>query len=186
MKMLPLLLITATLALFAEVGYAQTAQEVLTEAQRAYLRGDKDTAKAKFKLVLELDPRNTTAQNYMHMIQVQEKANTGSGAEREKQLAGVVLPRVELKDASFETTLDYLKQSAAKQGRNDISFVVQVPPEVAEAKKVTLNLSNIPFTEVLRYVGELTGFKFSIDKYAIVVKQAQTETAAAASPSVAP
>jgi len=39
---------------------------------------------------------------------------------------------------------------------------------------------------VLRYVGELTGFKFSIDKYAIVVKQAQTETAAAASPSVAP
>jgi hypothetical protein len=174
-------------ALFGQLGYAQTtAQDILTEAQQAYLRGDTETAKHKFQIVLEMNPHNLTAQNYLHMIEIQQKSTKGTGAETEKKLSTLVLAHLEVKDATFQTTLDYLKQLAEKQGQA-VSFVVQVPPEVADAKKVTLNLSNIPFTEVLRYMGELTGFKFSVEKYAIVVKLPQAETTTAAvSPPPAP
>jgi len=186
MKKYPLILTTIMVALFGQLGHAQdTTKAVLTEAQEAYIRGDIETAKQKFKIVLELDPHNLTAQNYLHTIEVQQKASGGGGAEQEKKLSTLILQRVQLKDASFDTALDYLKQLAGKQGQN-VSFVVQVPSEVTDAKKVTLFLENIPFTEVLRYMGELTGFKFSIDKYAIVVKQASTDTVSAATPSPAP
>ena len=36
--------------------------------------------------------------------------------------------------------------------------------------RITLNLTNIPFTEALRYVGSLAGVAFTYDKYAIMVK----------------
>jgi hypothetical protein len=185
MKTFPLVLLTVFLALFARAGFAQSAQEILTEAQRAYMQGDVDGAKQKFKIVTEMEPHNLTAQRYLGMIAAQEKANGQTGGERQKQLKELILPRVDLNEANFNTTLDYLKQTAAKQGEKNISFVVQVPSDIVDTKKVTLNLSNIPFTEVLRYLGELTGFKFSIDKYAIVVKLPQAEAPASATPSPA-
>jgi hypothetical protein len=182
MKILPVFLFAA-MVLFTHVSNAQSKQELLTEAQRDYLRGDADNAKQKFKMVLESDPRNVTAQNYLRMIAVQEKSGNGAG-QLEKQLQALILPRVELKDATFGTALEYLKQNAAKvsEGKTKVSFVVQVPADIADSKKVTLSLTNVPFTEVLRYMGELTGFRFAIEKYAIFVK----EKTGAPSPSAQP
>jgi len=187
MKTFPLVLLMTALVFIGQAAFAQSEQDLLNEAQRAYLQGDVDAAKQKFNLVVEMDPHNMIAQRYLGMIAVQEKSSDNPGASREKQLSNLILPHVDLKDASFSTALDYLKQSAAKLGQKDVSFVVQVPPDVAAAKTVTLSLSDIPFTEVLRYLGQLTGFKFTIDKYAIVVKQpeAVSEPSASAAPSPA-
>jgi hypothetical protein len=187
MKLLPVL---AVIALFcsSEIARSQlTSHEILGEAQQAYLRGDTETAKQKFKLVLEMDPKNITAQNYLRSIAVQEKAG-GGASDLEKQLQALIVPHVEFKDATFGSALDYLKQTAEKvsNGKTSANFVVKVPSDVVDSKKVTLNLSKVPFTEVLRYLGELTGFKFTVDKYAIIVKQ-QTETETAdAQPSATP
>jgi hypothetical protein len=183
MKLLPVL---AVLALFcsSEISSAQlTAREVLGEAQQAYLRGDTDTARQKFKLVLEMDPKNVTAQNYLRSIAVQEKSG-GGPSQLEKQLQALIVPHVEFKDATLGSALDYLKQTAAKvsDGKTSANFVVKIPNEVVDSKKVTLNLTKVPFTEVLRYLGELTGFKFTIDKYAITVKQGADGTAPEARP----
>jgi len=210
MKTFPLVLLSVVLALSTRSGYSQgalssprqsgtqsaqsaenvqnakDAHDILSDAQRAYLRGDMETARQQFKMVIELDPHNVTAINYMRMISMQEKANGGTGALREKQLSGLILPHVELNDATFGTALEYLKQSAAKQGVTDVSFVVQAPQDIVDTKKVTLNLSKIPFTEVLRYMGELTDLKFSIEKYAIVVKSSQATAASAATPAATP
>jgi len=207
MKTFPLVLLSVTLALSTRYGCAQSAKtspmpestlgaqnaqnihdahDTLSDAQRAYLRGDMDTAKQLFKIELELDPHNVTAINYMRMINTQEKSNGETSALREKQLAALILPHVELNEATLGTALDYLKQSAARQGVTDVSFVVQAPQDVVDSKKVTLNLSKIPFTEVMRYMGELTGFKFAIEKYAIVVKPDAVTVVTSASPVPAP
>ena len=191
MKTFPLVLLAAILMSCAGTAYSQSnadaAHEALTDAQHAYIKGDLDTAKQQFKIVLELDPHNVTALNYMRMIATQEKATGQSGAGREKQLQALILPRVELKDTSFGVALDYLKQMAAKQGDAGINFVVQVPQDVVDAKKITLNLTNIPFTEVLRYMGELTSFKFVVEKYAISVKSTESSPAVtSAAPAASP
>jgi hypothetical protein len=187
MKLLPVLVVLA-LFISPEICQAQlTAREILSEAQQAALRGDTDEAKQKFKLVLEMDPKNVVAQNCLRSIAVQEKAG-GGASPLERQLQALIVPRVEFRDATFRATLDYLKQTAAKisDGKTSANFVVQIPNEITDAKKVTLNLTKVPFTEVLRYLGELTGFKFTIDKYAIIVKQKVEAAPPTASASATP
>lgn len=191
MKTFPLFVVMAAVLFFSQPARAQqvSVQDALTEAQRDYIRGDTDAAKERFQFVLELDPHNVTAQNYLRMIQTSE-ANKGKNGELEKTLTSLVIPRVQLKDATFDSTLDYLKQTAEKAsgGKTKVSFVVQVPAEVATRTKVSLDLSDLPFTEVLHYLSELTGFKFSIEKYAITVKMpsGQPTTVASGTDATAP
>ena len=70
---------------------------------------------------LEIDPGNVTARNFLRTISAQE-AKAGAGGRLEKQLAGVVLDRVELREATFREALDFLKQKAAEKGVA-VSFV---------------------------------------------------------------
>lgn len=168
-------------------GYAfavdPTTQQTFTEAQRAYLAGDLRTAKEKLRLVLAMEPNHQSARSYLRMIAAQE-AKAGTGGELQQQLKSLVLPKVELRDATFGAALDYLKQLAKKQtdGKIDPSFVVQLPDYFVKTKTVTLNLNNIPFTEALRYLGELAQVKFAVEKHAVVVKELSNSS----SPSSAP
>lgn len=153
-------------------GADATTQQTFTEAQRAYLAGDLPTAKEKLRMVLAMEPNHQSARAYLRMIAAQE-AKAGVGGELDQQLKTLVLPKVELREATFGAALEYLKQLAKKQtdGKVDPSFVVQLPEYFVKTKTVTLNLSNIPFTEALRYLGELAQVKFSIEKHAVVVKE---------------
>ena len=165
---------------FGAEAMAQSSQQLLNEAQHAYITGNIDTAQQKFKAVLELDPSNVTAQNYLRMINVNLKKD--GGEQLTKQLKTLVLEKVEFKDSTFGSALEYLKQQAAKQsgGKIKVSFVVQLPPEFVESKQVTLNLSDIPFTEALNYLCELAGVEYKIEKYAVIVKRKASEAAAPA------
>ncbi len=149
------------------VAFAESSPELATQGQRAYLSGDVETAKAKFREALELDPKNQTAVGYMRMIAAQE-AKSGGGAGIEKQLKSVILPEVKFKDATFAQAIEYLKQAAAKQSVN-VSFVLK--PEVDREAKVTLNLNSVPFLEALRYTCEMASVQFAIEKFAIVIRK---------------
>jgi hypothetical protein len=171
------LLIVFGLILFSTAAcFAQTTQQLYNEAQRAYLAGDVDTAKEKFKLVLEMDPKNVGAQGYLRTILTREKMS--GGGELQKQLQGLILPKVEFRDATFGAALDYLKQQAAKQSVQ-VSIVSQLPAEFSQTQKATLNLANVPFTEALRYLCEQGNATFQIQKYAVVVKSKTAVEAAA-------
>jgi hypothetical protein len=178
MKTSPLFLIAGAILLSLSPARSQvSAQQELTEAQQAYLRGELDVARDKFKMVLELDPQNVVARNYLHNIATAELAS-GKNGDLEKQLKGIIIPHVDLKDATFGTALEYLKQTAAKiSPGTKVNFVVTVPSDVVDTKKITLNLSDVPFTEILHYLSELTGFQFAFEQHAIIVKQAQAAVA---------
>ena len=170
MKPLAILVLGLLLA-GGEGARAQSSQQLFNEAQRAYVAGDVDGARQKFKTVLELDPDNTAAQNYLRMINTQYK-NEGD-KQLEKQLKSLVLTKVEFKDATFGSALEYLKQQTAKQTKDavKVSFVVQLPSEFVDSQRVTLNLANLPFTEALHYLCELAGVDYKIDKYAVTIKK---------------
>jgi hypothetical protein len=166
--------LTPTLAIclwiYGNSCLAQSAQELFTEAQRAYVTGDVRTAETKFKRVLILDPNNKSAQGYLRMIAAQQRKSGVGGGDLQRQLQTLVLPKIELREATFGSALEYLKQQAEKQGAR-VSFVVQLPPEFVDSQKVTLNLANIPFTEAVRYLCELVHVKFSVEQFAIVIKK---------------
>lgn len=162
---------------------ADAVTQLLSEAQTAYLRGDLETAKAKFESVNTIDPKNQTAIGYLKTIRARE-AQAGVGASQEKQLAKVIVPKVELKEASLTAALEFLKQNVAKltDGKQAVNFVVQLPETQANAP-VTLNLTNVPFTEVLKYIGTLAGVSFAYDRYAIMVRPSAPTAQATTAPA---
>ncbi len=180
MKLRSLPALSTLLLAVASSGFAQGTSQLSSEAQRAYLAGDLATAKAKFSTVLQMDPSNVVARNYLRTILAQEAQ--GRGNKEEKQLRTLILPAVKFQDASLSSALEFLKQQAAKQ-QVVVSFVSQLP--AAEMNKpVSLSLSNVPFTEALRYVCQLAGAQAVIEKYAIVIrKPGAPEATSSASPA---
>ncbi len=168
-----LLLVTLPSAMAAP----NEVQTLLTEAQTAYMRGDIEGAKANFQMVNKLDPRNQTAIAFLRRIQVEQAQKGGAGAV-EKKLAAIIIPNIEFKEATLRETLEFLRKKVNDMPNNQqpVNFVMQLPDEQAATAKVTLNLTNIPFTEVLRYIGGLAGVSFAYDKYAIIVRPSGGKT----------
>ncbi len=179
----PTLLVTSVLA----ESPAQALPQLLSDAQTAYMRGDMETAKKNFSSAYKIDPKNTVAIGYLKMIAAQE-AKTPAGSPLQKQLEKLIVPKIEFRDATLGSALDFLKTSAAKNSGNKvaINFVVQVPDEQIKTQTVTMSLTNIPMSEALRYLGGLASLDFSYEQYAIVVKSRVAATSAQAAPAPAP
>ena len=112
----------------------------------------------------------------------------GKNGDQEKNLAAVILPKVEFREATLGSALEYLKQaiSKASDGKQVVNFVVQVPEEQVKTQPVTLNLTTIPATEALRYLGDVAGLEFQYEKYAVVVRSKGSGASAQAVPAVPP
>ena len=168
---IPLTLLLASTLFTGAIQAQNSAAKEYSEAQRAYLGGDTATAKTKFQELLSVDPSNVGAKNYLRMIVMAEKKDKKGALSG--QLATLMVPKVSFKEASFASVLEFLKTKAAELSANKVapSFVLQLPPDFAKQTPITLELSNVPFTEVLRYLGDLTSTKFQIQEFAIVVTQ---------------
>ena len=53
-------------------------------------------------------------------------------------------------------------------GKVVANFIYKGPADDKQTKTVSLRLSNVPLTEVIRYVGQLTSTKFRYDEFAVV------------------
>jgi hypothetical protein len=147
------------------IGLADsTIPELMGQAQKAYVAQDYTTAQELFNEVLEADPHNTLAIQYLRNIHLAEASQPVAPKD---PLKGLVIPQIEFKDATFAAALDFFKKAADKQGVS-VSFVPQMPAAQME-RTVTLSLSNIPFLDALRYLCEQDNAVFKVDPYAIVI-----------------
>ncbi len=144
----------------------------MAQAQRAYLAGDYDTAKDLFAQVLELDPQNNVAIQFLRRIKLAEAGQAPTPAQ--DPLKQLLLPKLNFKNATFSAALDYLKQEAAKQSVT-VSFVPQLPDAQLQ-HPITLSLGQIPFLDALTYVCQLDGAVYKVDPYAIVITPKPPET----------
>src|SRR2546425_6346056 len=101
MKIRLSLLLGAFVSLAPALFGQQTVSEAMTEAQRAYYRGDLETAKQKFMEVLSVDPRNVAANNFLNTIRIAQQQKGSGGDQVERQLRGLIIPKLELREATF-------------------------------------------------------------------------------------
>ncbi len=172
MKALPNLARTLTVlvTLTASALAADPISDLLTEAKAAYQKGEVDAAKAKLQAVKTLDPQNQAATAMLRQIQAKEAAQ---GADR--GVSSLMIPSVQFREAELTAALDALRLQVTKQtgGKQAVNFVIQLPEAQAKTP-ITLSLSNVPFAEVLKYIGTLANTTFTFDKYAILVRPAAT------------
>lgn len=162
-------LLAALIVLVCSVALAATVREVFREAVAAYHAGDMATARAKLELVLAQDPSHPAARAYLKKIEM-EAARPQS---IENRLTALMLTGVNFREATLESVFPYLSQMASEAGGPGVSFVVKLTREQMQKRRVTLALAQpVPFTEVLRYVGQLAHVRFRYETHAIVVEDA--------------
>lgn len=162
------------LASVASTTFASDISDMMTEAQRAYVRNDLAAAREKFEIIRKMEPNNRTAISYLRRIAADEITQNAGKAPRnstQEALQKLIMEKVEIREASLTEAIEFLKQKGNQLGAGKvaINFVMQLD-EQTQAMKVTLALQKVPFAEVLRYVGDLAGVQFVYEPYAIVVK----------------
>jgi hypothetical protein len=182
MKPLQIVACTLTLALATIVHAAAPAspeiQQLLNEGQAAYMKGDIEGAKAAFEMVYTMDSRNVTAINFLTRIKAMKGVNT-KGVPIERQIAGVIIPQIQFRDATLSSALDYLKKAVVREsgGKVAVNFVVQLPAEQVNTQTVTLSLNQVPFSEAVKYLASVANLDVEYQKYAIVLKPKSDTTA---------
>jgi hypothetical protein len=182
MKAPSLVAFACTLGLFIapELHAQGNVQQLLTEAQQSYMKGDLERANQQFQTVNEIDPKYPSSIGLLRRIQLDLARYSFNSME--KLLEKVVIAKVEFKEATLGSALDYLKQvvSRTTEGKQSVNFIVQLPDEQVKTQTVTMSVTNMPFTEVLRYLGGLANLQFEYEKYAVVVKPKGATAAATA------
>ena len=103
---------------------------------------------------------------------------TGTQLIQDK-LNNLIIPSIEFRDASIREAIDFIKQQAARLDvtepdpeRRGINIVLLLDPqaqEVASQARITLNLTNAPLGEVLRFVVDAAGLKLKLEPFAVAV-----------------
>lgn len=109
------------------------------------------------------------------------------------RLNRIIIPRVDFRDATVRQAVAFLQQrsrdldtSEMDPERRGINIVVKLPtastpppaalevegeavaaPALSGANRITLNLSNVPLYEALRYVATLAGLKVKVEPFAV-------------------
>ena len=179
MKPLQIVVCTLTLVLSTMVHAVEPTpsavspeiQQLLKEGQTAYQKGDYESAKSAFEMVYSMDSRNITAINFLRLIKAQKPVSLKL-LPIERQVAGIVIPQIQFKDATLSSAVDYLKRAVVREsgGKVAVNFVVQLPPEQTTTQTVTLSLNQVPFTEAVKYLASVANLDVEYQKFAIVLK----------------
>lgn len=180
MKLFRLFLLVALsstpVAVFAQ---SSEVKSLMTQAQRSMAGGDRATAKALFARVVELDPNNANAKRYLRTLELAEASAGGTGGALKVQLERLMVEKIDFKETSLDAVLEFLSQVAKKKSMN-LSFVQKLPADYAKNTKINLNLSNVPMSVVLQYVGTLSNTVMKPEQYAVTVELASAQAPAPA------
>ena len=133
---------------------AQTPTQLYAVGDYYYKAADIEEAKRNLQLALQVDRNFVPASALLNRIASEQHASA---------------------PALTSSEVEFLRQQAEaiSRGRAKVSFVL--PPELAQ-KRITLRLGNVPFLATLRYIGELAGVNFQMEKYAMRVRPASAST----------
>jgi len=145
-------------------------QKTFNDAKAAYIAGEYEKAAIGFRKVLQYQPGYVYARKYLAQTEAKIRSGAKITVSLEDKLAKLNVKSVAFEDASLGMVITYLSQKSAEisGGKVVANIIYKGPREDKESKMVTLKLSNVPMTEVIRYVGQLTGTRFKYEEYAIV------------------
>ncbi len=82
--------------------------------------------------------------------------------------ASVIIPRIEFRDATLSEAVEFLIAKGRASGGAPVNIVVLSAPKPEPT--ITLSLTDIPLTDAIRYIAELSGLKVRRDASAFVLE----------------
>lgn len=90
-----------------------------------------------------------------------------------KQAREIILPKVELREASLVEAVDFLRAKAAEAAPDKPGVNVVLKPGVRTDAMITLSLTNVSFIEALRYAATLANNVLVAEPEALVIEPAK-------------
>ncbi len=86
------------------------------------------------------------------------------------------MPEIKLREATLEESIQYLRVKTAELdtfepdlARRGVNFIIQGASAEQKAKKITLELRNVPLKDVVETIAKMTGMKMRLDSFAVVL-----------------
>jgi general secretion pathway protein D len=88
----------------------------------------------------------------------------------DQKLSSIFIPTIDFNGASIEDATSYLSSESKRidPEHKGVNFIIQ-PEASTSAKQITLQLTNVPLGEALRYICQLAGVKDKVEDYAISI-----------------
>lgn len=163
--------LTAVFALSLQAAFGQaTVQSVYDEGVRLYKQQKYEEALAQFERILKVKPSHVYSRSFAKKCKDAIASNKGATDGMEKQLAQIIIPQINFTDAPIGDVLQYLSSRAEELSGGKVvpNFIYKGTQEQRQNTVLSLNLRNVPMTEAIRYVGQLTRTSFRYEEHAIV------------------
>lgn len=139
---------------------------VYQQGRAAFYQGDFAKANLLLSRVAAANPRHQETNNMLAYIRANHKAQDLS---LQKQYESLILPKVEFGDVTLSEALEGLRALAKNASNGKVVPNIIVRGEELAQRKVSLTLANIPLSEALNYVTQLTNTRASYDKHAVTI-----------------
>lgn len=192
MKTIAILLLTSlTLLLTAPLSAQRNAQTVYNEGVALFNEEKYDEALVLFEQVLQANPGFVYARNYAARCKTAMARNLGPKNDLEGRLSRIIIPEIAFAEAPIGDALDYLASRAQEltKGETVVNFIYKGTAEQRGGTSITLSLRNVPLSEAIKYVGELSRSKVNYEPHAVVIDPnhgPETAPATNAAPAPAP
>ncbi len=160
---------------------AEDLNAVYQQGRAAFHKGDYATALPLLSRVAAANPKHADTANMLAYIKAYHKPVTTT---LKTQYASVILPKVELADVTLTEAIDGIRALAKNASNGKVTLNVIIKGAEVGNRKLSLSLSQVPLSEVLNYITQLTGTKASYEQHAVILtSSADTGSATAEAPA---
>ena len=163
----------------ARQSQAQKVETFYKQAEQAYRDGDLAGTKSALRNVFAIDRNH--GPSYALALKLKGSGNNFKIKARERQLAAVILPIVDIDAIPLADALRILSTLIEETSKDKVipNFVIHDKSNTLKDKPVTLNMKQVPANVVLEYLMNLSNATAKFDQYAITIKPRGTRAAPA-------
>ena len=139
-------------------GADENAPQIQIEATRAFVIGSKRVGKAP--------AADADRENAAPIVAAAPAEPAGAAL---KKAGTIVFPKIAFDGVTLSETVEFLRAKAKSLDPDGLGVELILKPGGADPK-ITLRLSNVSLSEVLRYVADIAGFEVAADEQAITLR----------------
>lgn len=165
-------------AFFVAPSAVRAADDLNTlyqQGRAAFYRGDQELALSLLTQVAAAAPNHTDTQNMLRMLKANQKVNVST---LKKDYGAVVLPKLDMQDVTLTEAIAGLRVLSKNASAGKVMPNIIVKGSGLGEKRLSLALANIPLTEAIEYIAQMTGGRATYEKHAVVISEvAEVRTA---------
>lgn len=153
------------------VHAADDVNQMFQMGRAAFYKGDHETAYALLTQVEASNPKHFETKALLAQIRAQKKSGTPT---IKKTYDSLILPQVDFTEVTLAEAIEGLRglSKNASDGKVIPNIIIKDP--ALGAKMLSLNIRNVPLSDAIQYLADLSGATSVYDKHAVIFTGAAT------------